>query len=70
VSLHPVGFLAMGDTLPAKIKLTSNNKAKKDKFRKFHKTILLIYFDLPFFSPAISPKIRRYFMANILQNLG
>jgi len=59
VSLHPAGFLAMGDTLPVKIKLTSNNKAKKDKFRKFHKNILLIYLDLPFFNPAIYPKVRR-----------
>jgi hypothetical protein len=55
------------DTLPAKFKLTSNKRAKKDKFRKFYKTNSLIYFALPFFDPAISPKSRRCFMANVLQ---
>jgi hypothetical protein len=59
LSLYPVGFLALTDTLPAKFKLTSNNRAKKGKFRKFYKTKSLFYIDLPFFDPAISPKSRR-----------
>jgi hypothetical protein len=57
--LYPVGFRALTDTLPAKFKLTSNKRAKKDKFRKFYKNKSLIYLALPFTDPATSPKVRR-----------